>query len=77
MEKNSIGNSYVESTIFQMLQPVMLLTNRVHESTVYISIQQVGHGQDGAVAEGGQTAGHSSFSPSYCLALILNLTAVI
>ena len=53
------------------------LTDRVHETTVYVSIEQVGHGQYGAVAKGGQATGHSSLSSPHCLALILNLAAVI
>lgn len=59
------------------IPPVSERTDGVHESAVHVGVEQVGHGQDGAVAQGGQAAGHSSFAPTYDLAFILNLAAVI
>lgn len=49
----------------------------MHEAAVDVSVEQVGHCKDGAVAEGGQAAGHSSLSSPHGLALVLHLAAVV
>lgn len=52
-------------------------TDGVHEAAVHVCVEQVGHGQDSAVAQGSQAAGHSSLAPTYNLAFVLNLAAVV
>lgn len=49
----------------------------MHESAVYVSVEQIGHGEDRAVTEGGQAARHASLPAPNSLALVLDLTAVV
>jgi len=49
----------------------------VHEAAVHVGIEEVGHGQHRAVAEGSQAPGHPPLPPTYRLAFVFHLTAVI
>lgn len=53
------------------------LTNGVHEATIHVSVEQVGHGQDGAVTEGCQTTRHPSLATAHRLTLVLHLATVV
>lgn len=53
------------------------LTNGVHEAAVHVGIEQIGHGQHGAVAQRCQAARHATLPPRHLLTLILHLAAVI
>lgn len=53
------------------------VTDGVHEAAVNVGVEQVGHGQDGAVSKGSQTTGHSPFTTCYSLPVILHLAAVV
>lgn len=52
-------------------------TYGVHQATVHVGVEQVGHGQHGAVPQRRQPARHATL-PAACLStLIFNFTAVI
>ena len=49
----------------------------MHQAAVHIGVEEVGHGQHSAVAEGGQAAGHPPLPPTHRLPFILHLAAVV
>lgn len=57
--------------------PVCRRTYGVHESAVHVGVEQVGHGEDGAVAEGRQAARHAPLPADHLLPVVLHLAAVV
>lgn len=49
----------------------------VHEAAVHVGVEQVGHGQHGAVAQRRQPARHPALAPARRRPVLLRLAAVV